>query len=168
MIPPPRPPSPELWRKFCVGPYPSQKKCVLVFVRHPPPQIWDLSAGRMIANFQEHIGPVMSVQFHPKEFLLATGSSDRTAKFWDLEKFEMISQTTPEASGIRLVTGGGLLYCTYCTGVNPHGWFNTLLIVFGGCFLEDHSLIPKSLKTYTVTFGLKGFTSEARQDAAPL
>ncbi len=160
---PPRPPSPELWGKFCVGPYP----VCFVFVRHSPPQIWDLSAGRMIANFQEHIGPVMSVQFHPKEFLLATGSSDRTAKFWDLEKFEMISQTTPEASGIRLVTGGGLLYCTYCTGVNPHGWFNTFVI--GGCFLDDHSLVPRSLKTYTVTFGLKGVLPKLyRQNVAPL
>ena len=58
----------------------------------------------MIANFKEHKGPVTSVQFHPKEFLLATGSSDRTAMLWDLERFEVIFQTAPEANGIRSVT----------------------------------------------------------------
>jgi len=41
----------------------------------------------------------MSVQFHLKEFLLATASSDRTTKFWDLERFALISETAPDAHG---------------------------------------------------------------------
>ena len=57
----------------------------------------------MIADFKAHKGAVNSVMFHPKEFLLATGSSDRTTKFWDLERFEMVSETSPEASGVRCI-----------------------------------------------------------------
>ena len=57
----------------------------------------------MIADFKNHTGAVMSVQFHPKEFLLASGSSDRTAKFWDLENFRLVSETAPEATGIRCI-----------------------------------------------------------------
>lgn len=66
-------------------------------------QLWDLSAGRNIADFKAHTSAVTSVQFHPKEFLLATASSDRTTKFWDLERFELVSETAPDAHGARCI-----------------------------------------------------------------
>ena len=57
----------------------------------------------MITDFKSHTGAVTSVQFHPKEFLLASASFDRTTKFWDLERFTLVSETTPEANGIRCI-----------------------------------------------------------------
>lgn len=41
------------------------------------PQLWDLTAGKMMSEFPGHTGPVNVVEFHPNEYLLASGSSDR-------------------------------------------------------------------------------------------
>lgn len=57
----------------------------------------------MVADFKAHSGPVTSIRFHPKEFLMVTGSGNRTAKFWDLEKFEVVSEISPESNSIRRV-----------------------------------------------------------------
>ncbi|KAI3795813.1 hypothetical protein L1987_38473 [Smallanthus sonchifolius] len=59
-------------------------------------RIWDLTAGKLLHEFKLHEGHIRSVDFHPLEFLLATGSSDKTVKFWDLETFELIGSTSPE------------------------------------------------------------------------
>lgn len=40
-------------------------------------QLWDLTAGKMMSEFPGHTGPVNVVEFHPNEYLLASGSSDR-------------------------------------------------------------------------------------------
>ena len=40
-------------------------------------KIWDLKAGRLLTDLKGHTSPVNSLEFHPNEFLLATGSSDR-------------------------------------------------------------------------------------------
>jgi hypothetical protein len=40
-------------------------------------QIWDLKAGRLLTDLKGHTGAVNTLEFHPNEFLLATGSSDR-------------------------------------------------------------------------------------------
>ena len=55
----------------------------------------------MIAEFKDHKSAVTSLQFHPRELLLATGSADRTAIVWDLERFEALSVCGPEATAIR-------------------------------------------------------------------
>lgn len=40
-------------------------------------QIWDLTAAKCLTDFSTHSGPINTVQFHPKELILAIGSSDR-------------------------------------------------------------------------------------------
>lgn len=40
-------------------------------------QLWDLTAGKLMFEFTGHTGPVNVVEFHPNEYLLASGSSDR-------------------------------------------------------------------------------------------
>ena len=57
----------------------------------------------MIAEFRDHTSAVTSVHFHPKEFLMATGSADRTAMVWDLERFEAVSVCGPESTAVRCV-----------------------------------------------------------------
>ncbi|KAF3485869.1 hypothetical protein F2Q69_00056502 [Brassica cretica] len=71
--------------------------------------VWDLTAGKLLTEFKCHEGQIQSLDFHPHEFLLATGSADRTVKFWDLETFELIGSGGPETSGVR------------CLSFNPDG-----------------------------------------------
>ena len=57
----------------------------------------------MISELGEHTAGVISVQFHPRELLLVTGSADRTAMVWDLERFEPVSVCGPESTSVRCV-----------------------------------------------------------------
>ena len=57
----------------------------------------------MVKEFRSHAAGVTSVQFHPKEFLLVTGSSDRSAIVWDLERLEPLSICGPESTAVRSV-----------------------------------------------------------------
>lgn len=66
-------------------------------------QVWNLIAGKMIADFKLHSGPVTSVKFHPRELLMASGSVDKTVKFYDLERLQVVSESVPESNGIRKV-----------------------------------------------------------------
>jgi len=40
-------------------------------------RIWDLAAGKLLVELRQHTGPVNSIEFHPSEYLLASGSSDK-------------------------------------------------------------------------------------------
>lgn len=40
-------------------------------------QLWDLMQSKMITEFRSHTAAVNIIQFHPNEYLLASGSSDR-------------------------------------------------------------------------------------------
>lgn len=64
-------------------------------------QIWDIRVGRVLSEFSDHTGPVTDVEFHPHEFLLASGSLDRTVKFWDLETFSLVSSSLPDVPPVR-------------------------------------------------------------------
>ena len=63
--------------------------------------MWDLVVGKVVKEFKSHTAAVTAVQFHPQELLLATGSSDRTAIVWDLERLEPLSVCGPESTAIR-------------------------------------------------------------------
>ena len=43
-------------------------------------KLWDLTAGKQLSEVK-HAGPVNTVEFHPKEFLMATGSGDRYSAY---------------------------------------------------------------------------------------
>lgn len=36
-------------------------------------QLWDLTAGKLLHDFKCHDGQIQCIDFHPHEFLLATG-----------------------------------------------------------------------------------------------
>jgi len=48
--------------------------CMLFYV-----QLWALETGKLLCTLDKHTGPINSLQFHPSELLLASGSSDRYA-----------------------------------------------------------------------------------------
>ena len=56
-----------------------------------------------MTEFKSHSAGVTSIQFHPKEFLLVSGGSDRTAIVWDLERLEPLSVCGPESMPVRRV-----------------------------------------------------------------
>lgn len=53
--------------------------------------MWDIRTGRVIQEFSDHFSAVTCVEFHPHEFLLATGSIDRSVHLFDLENFASVS-----------------------------------------------------------------------------
>ncbi|GJZ09661.1 phospholipase D gamma 1-like protein [Tanacetum coccineum] len=59
-------------------------------------QLWDLTAGKLLHEFKYHQGQVQCIDFHPHEFLMATGSADKTVKFWDLETLKLMGYAGPE------------------------------------------------------------------------
>ncbi len=67
----------------------------------------------MLTEFSDHRGPVTDVEFHPHEFLLASGSLDRTVKFWELETFSLISSSVPDTPPVRLVLALVILYTNH-------------------------------------------------------
>ncbi|KAG8233220.1 hypothetical protein J437_LFUL013274 [Ladona fulva] len=96
-------------------------------------KLWDLRAGRMLTEFVDQGGgsggttshspwggkeyrPVTCVEFHPHEFLLASGTSHRIVKFWDLENLSLVSTSERDASNFAPVRcllfseGGECLY----------------------------------------------------------
>ncbi|KAI4872978.1 hypothetical protein NFI96_023666 [Prochilodus magdalenae] len=87
--------------------------------------LWDLTAGKMITEFTAHNSGVNVVQFHPNEYLLASGSADRTVKLWDLERFKMIGSTEGETGPVRCVLfnpDGSCLYSGSEDTLRVYGW----------------------------------------------
>ena len=79
----------------------------------------------MLHEFKHHTGAVTTLEFHPSEFLLASGSSDRTVKFWDLETFSPAGSTSIEASRIRAVSFAEDGQCLFSGGqdcMRAYGW----------------------------------------------
>ncbi|KAK3004770.1 hypothetical protein RJ639_018305 [Escallonia herrerae] len=87
--------------------------------------LWDLTAGKLLHEFKCHEGQIQCIDFHPHEFLLATGSADRTVKFWDLETFELIGSAGPETTGVRCMTfnpDGRTLLCGLHESLKVFSW----------------------------------------------
>ena len=55
----------------------------------------------MLTELVQHTGPVVDVEFHPHEFLVASGGFDRVVNFWDLENFQLVTSTDGECGPIR-------------------------------------------------------------------
>jgi katanin p80 WD40 repeat-containing subunit B1 len=63
--------------------------------------LWDLRSGKLLKELSGHKSSVSCAEFHPNEFLLASGSTDRRVMFWDLESFKMVSMTEADCGPIR-------------------------------------------------------------------
>ena len=58
---------------------------------------------KLLKNFKDS-SAIVSMEFNPKEYLLATASMDKTIKIYDIEDFECIATTPPDATKIRSIT----------------------------------------------------------------
>ena len=71
-----------------------------------------MTAGKLIHSLDSHTGSISSLSFHPKEFLMASASTDGLVKVFDLESFECIS-TSQKVNNLKRVQfshDGSLLY----------------------------------------------------------
>lgn len=64
-------------------------------------KLWDVRVGRRLAELTDHEAAVLTVEFHPHEFLLASGSMDRKVRFWDLENFQPVSNSKQDVGPVR-------------------------------------------------------------------
>ncbi|KAL5967039.1 Katanin p80 WD40 repeat-containing subunit B1 [Taenia solium] len=67
--------------------------------------VWDLVAGKQLAELSSHTAPVTSIAYHPTVLLLASASADRTVRVFDLETFAQVAVSGIElaASAVRRI-----------------------------------------------------------------
>lgn len=79
-------------------------------------KIWDLRyPEKIIFTYTEHTGPINMVKFNPEDIMFATGSSDKTAKYFRCEPgyYTFISSTemgTNPITAIEFSEDGRILY----------------------------------------------------------
>jgi len=49
-------------------------------------RVWDLRTGRCIMFLEGHLKPIISIDFSPNGYHLATGAEDNLCKIWDLRQ----------------------------------------------------------------------------------
>uniref|UniRef100_A0AAV2M3U3 Katanin p80 WD40 repeat-containing subunit B1 homolog n=1 Tax=Knipowitschia caucasica TaxID=637954 RepID=A0AAV2M3U3_KNICA len=84
-----------------------------------------MGSGKVITEFKSHTGAVNTVQFHPSENLLASGSADRTVKLWNLVNFTMVGSLKGDTSAVRCVffsPDGSCLYSGSSDTLRVFGW----------------------------------------------
>ena len=52
-------------------------------------RIWDMRSGQSVLVLQGHVKTVLSADFSPNGYHLATGGSDHTCRIWDLRRARM-------------------------------------------------------------------------------
>lgn len=91
-------------------------------------KIWDLTAGKLLHDFQQRPAAVVALDFHPHEFLLASGGADGVVSFWDLETFELVSSAGPSSTSqgsvgsITFAPNGQSLLASYPNALCVWGW----------------------------------------------
>ncbi|CAG2120805.1 unnamed protein product, partial [Medioppia subpectinata] len=102
-------------------------------------KLWDLPAGKMLAELKGHTSAITDVAFHPNEFLLASSSADGTIKFWDLESFQQVSSTVNDAGPVRQIifhSDGKAIFSGARDVLKVYGWepartYDTLIMGWG-------------------------------------
>jgi len=67
-------------------------KIVVVGTRTGELELFDIASSTLIETVQAHEGPVWTLQVHPDGRSVATGSADKSAKFWS---FEVVQEEIP-------------------------------------------------------------------------
>lgn len=81
-------------------------------------RLWDVRTGRNVLTLEGHIKPILSMDFSPNGYLLATGSMDNTARIYDLRKRDVLAVLPGHTSLVSRVrfeptAGSYLLTCGY-------------------------------------------------------
>jgi WD40 repeat protein len=73
-------------------------------------QFWDLVAGKLVNSIKFQPAPhtVKTFEFSPADFTLAAVTSMRTVRFWELEKMDIIGNTTSDPTPIQAIAYSSL------------------------------------------------------------
>ncbi|KAF0981176.1 hypothetical protein FDP41_012964 [Naegleria fowleri] len=90
-------------------------------------KIYDITTGKKFGQIQSHRSTVTTIDFHPSEFYLATGSADRTVQVLSLEdSIEVVSKSDIFPSGVKSVQfspeDGSVLLSICDEGMKVHAW----------------------------------------------
>lgn len=77
---------------------------VLVSLHSSTIQLWDYRMGTLIDRFEEHDGPVRSVNFHPTQPLFVSGGDDYTIKVWSTISRKCIFTLSGHLDYVRTVS----------------------------------------------------------------
>lgn len=68
-------------------------------------KVWEITSGKIVEELPLHTPgskhQLTCLDFNPQTLTLATGSTDKTVKYWDLESFDQICCTTNDSSEIN-------------------------------------------------------------------
>ncbi len=53
-----------------------------------------MSSGKIIGNYEAHDSPVLTLRFNPYDLTLASGSADKTIKYWDVEHNQLVKMSS--------------------------------------------------------------------------
>ena len=76
-------------------------------------RVWDIRTGRSITALQGHVKGILSMDFSPDGYHLATGSEDHSCRIWDLRKRSCVYVLPAHRSLISQVI---TLHCFCCSG----------------------------------------------------
>lgn len=91
--------------------------------------IWDIRMSKQLIEFTDHSAAITCIEYHPYEFLLASGRSDGKVDFYDLEKNKLISPAETKrpcmGSAVRVITfseNGQCLFAGTADDIGVVGW----------------------------------------------
>lgn len=80
-------------------------------------RVWDMRTGRSIMALQGHVQGILTMDFSPDGYHLATGSEDHSCRIWDLRKRACVYVLPAHKSLISQV-----MLQRRCTGTDASTW----------------------------------------------
>jgi len=89
---------------------------LVIVTRGNNEQVWDIPSGKQLCALEGHTAPIDVIAISPDSRWIATGSSDKTAKFWEVRTGKLIQTLTGHSATVnalafladshRIVTAG--------------------------------------------------------------
>ena len=64
-------------------------------------KLWSLGQQKLLTELGNTDYPITALKFNPATCTLASASTEKTIRYWDIDEFSQIYQTPPETTPIR-------------------------------------------------------------------